>query len=50
VSFRGFRGDSYLIAFEILLLANAFFFVFNPLGRGPEPDIVLSRGFFFFRE
>lgn len=30
----------------ILLLASTFFFVFNPLGLGPEPNIVLSHGFF----
>ena len=30
----------------ILLLASAISFVFNPLGLGPEPDIVLSRDFF----
>ncbi len=30
----------------ISLLVSAFFFVFNPLGLGPEPDIVLSREFF----
>ena len=30
----------------ILLLTSAISFVFNPLGLGPEPDIVLSREFF----
>lgn len=37
----------YLIAglFLALLLA-AFFFIFNPLGLGPEPDTVLSDRFF----
>ena len=30
----------------ILLLASAISIVFNPLGLGPEPDIVLSRDFF----
>jgi len=37
----------YLIAgiFLALLLA-AFFFIFNPLGLGPEPDTVLSERFF----
>jgi hypothetical protein len=33
-------------AIFILLLASAISFVFNPLGLGPEPDIVLSRDFF----
>lgn len=38
---------SFLIsAIFLLLLASAISFVFNPLGLGPEPDIVLSRGFF----
>ena len=30
----------------ILLLASTISFVFNPLGLGPEPDIVLPRDFF----
>jgi len=29
-----------------VLLVGAFFFIFNPLGLGPEPDIVLSQNFF----
>jgi cardiolipin synthase len=29
-----------------VLLVGAFFFIFNPLGLGPEPDIVLSQDFF----
>ena len=30
----------------IFLLASTISFVFNPLGLGPEPDIILSHGFF----
>jgi cardiolipin synthase len=30
----------------LVFLVAAFFFVFNPLGLGPEPDEVLSRSFF----
>ena len=30
----------------ILFLGGAISFIFNPLGLGPEPDIVLSRDFF----
>ena len=30
----------------LAILVGAFFFVFNPLGLGPEPDAVLSRSFF----
>ena len=38
---------SYLVAgLFIALLLAVFFFVFNPLGLGPEPDTVLSDRFF----
>ena len=30
----------------VISLVGAFFFIFNPLGLGPEPDFVLSRDFF----
>ena len=30
----------------VVLLVGAFFFIFNPLGLGSEPDFVLSRDFF----
>ena len=30
----------------VVLLVGAFFFIFNPLGLGPEPEFVLSRDFF----
>jgi len=35
-----------LCGFALVFLVGAFFFVFNPLGLGPEPDEVLSRSFF----
>ena len=35
-----------IFAIFLLLLAGAISFVFNPLGLGPEPDMVLSRDFF----
>jgi len=34
-----------LCGLALIFLAGAFFFVFNPLGLGPEPDEVLSRSF-----
>jgi len=35
-----------LCGLALVFLVGAFFFVFNPLGLGPEPDEVLSRSFF----
>jgi cardiolipin synthase len=35
-----------LCGLALVFLIGAFFFVFNPLGLGPEPDEVLSRSFF----
>jgi len=29
-----------------MLMVGAFFFIFNPLGLGPEPNLVLSQDFF----
>ena len=33
-------------ALAVLLMVALFFFVFNPLGLGPEPETVLSSEFF----
>jgi cardiolipin synthase len=35
-----------LCGLVLIFLLAAFFFVFNPLGLGPEPDEVLSKSFF----
>jgi cardiolipin synthase len=35
-----------LCCLALVFLVAAFFFMFNPLGLGPEPDEVLSRSFF----
>ncbi|MEX1330060.1 MAG: phosphatidylserine/phosphatidylglycerophosphate/cardiolipin synthase family protein [Desulfobacterales bacterium] len=37
---------SLIFVIIIFLLASTISFVFNPLGLGPEPDIILSHGFF----
>lgn len=35
-----------LCGLALVFLVGTFFFVFNPLGLGPEPDTVLPRSFF----
>jgi phosphatidylserine/phosphatidylglycerophosphate/cardiolipin synthase-like enzyme len=35
-----------LCGLALVFLVGAFFFVFNPLGLGPEPEEVLPRSFF----
>jgi cardiolipin synthase len=40
------RTKFVLIAIFLALLISLFFFIFNPLGLGPEPDSVLAPEFF----
>ena len=40
------RIFSFLGVLALLLMVALFFFVFNPLGLGPEPETVLSSEFF----
>ena len=35
-----------LSSLVLVILVGVFFFVFNPLGLGPEPDTVLPGSFF----